>query len=227
MNDYEQPKQLKQFNYYELQKLARIILLQDKRKLLKAKTKIDNYFKLSVKHCNDVTPLLEEEKLLFENFKYIRYQSNHFENQVLILNSSKRGKTNRAKKRISSIIDYGEAFFLTLTFTDSVMANTSVETRHAYVKRFLGEYCDNYIANIDYGDKTGREHYHAVCNSVHDLTFYWTYGHIKMQKIGKKDSDVTKLSRYVSKLSMHAVKESTTSGLKQPRLIYSRNTNIE
>lgn len=61
------------------------------------------------------------------------------------------------------MVGSGNAKFLTLTFNDSFFdRGTSEDTRRKYIRRFLKEQCQEYVANVDYGDKNGREHFHAI-----------------------------------------------------------------
>jgi hypothetical protein len=125
------------------------------------------------------------------------------------------------------MLNIPNCIFLTLTFRDDVLANTSEETRKKYIQRFLKEQCSLYIANIDYGTKKGREHYHAVVipkyNQI-DGSFYRTnYGSIDFERVRNKggvDTEATskRLAKYVSKLVNHAIKETT----RKCQVIYSR-----
>lgn len=122
--------------------------------------------------------------------------------------------------------------FVTLTFNDETLNSTTLETKRKYVKRYLKSQALFYIANVDYGAKNGRVHFHAVVTSQSlDLKKWHKYGAIKTEKIivsTEKNSDVSKcvakinakrLGKYISKLSNHAIKE-TASGC---RVIYSEN----
>lgn len=123
----------------------------------------------------------------------------------------------RLKNRITNYLKKGQCIFLTLTFTDKTLNNTSSETRKKYVKNYLKSCSDYYIANIDFGGKNDREHYHAIV--VADKVNYskWhKYGALKGQKINGRACEV-KLSKYVSKLTNHAIKETT----KRNVIIYS------
>lgn len=129
------------------------------------------------------------------------------------------------KKRISSIIDLTDvsnginALFLTLTFTDKCLNSTSPETRRKYVRRFLKENSVRYVANKDFGATNGREHYHAVVLVKGKLNYSkWRYGCLNGQKIRLNGTSNTKLAKYVSKLTNHAIKETC----KRSVLIYSR-----
>lgn len=132
--------------------------------------------------------------------------------------SSKRRKANKVHQKISKLVHEGNAIFITLTFNDETLAKTSQITRRRYVARYLKDNCSKYVANIDYGAKNGREHYHAVVNS--DICFdnWYKYGAIKVERVRKSDTDSQKVSRYITKLTKHALKVENT-----PRLIYSRS----
>lgn len=129
-------------------------------------------------------------------------------------NLTKRVKTILAKSDL-----LGEsALFVTFTFTDDTLASTSKDTRRKYVRRFLKQYCDLYVANIDYGKTNGREHYHAVCLPFEKLDFtkWHIHGAIQIEYIHTPNAKA--LSKYVSKLTLHAIKETT----KRSVLIYNR-----
>lgn len=131
-----------------------------------------------------------------------------------------RQVTKRVRRRITELMVFTPCSFLTLTFTDEVLASTSEETRRRYVSRFLKSISENYVGNIDYGKTTEREHYHAVVEGQDlDLTG-WTYGFTKCIKCGYTDiiTDSARLSKYINKLSNHATKRTT----KGKKIIYSR-----
>ena len=155
------------------------------------------------------------------------------------LENSKRSKTKRAKKRIGKSILKGNAYFITLTFTDKVLSKTNAKTRRRYVSRFLKEHCDRYVANIDFGSKKEREHYHALVEpyfwvfdsydngkrhyqDMPDFRKWNKYGYFSIEAIGNSETDLAKVTKYTTKLSAHAVKELTLKGESTPRLIYSR-----
>lgn len=132
-----------------------------------------------------------------------------------------RAKTYRVRTKILSIMMTGACSFLTLTFTDEVLANTTEETRRRYVSRFLKSKCTDYVANIDYGKLNGREHYHAVVNGIDiDMADWDKYGFSHCVPVGRKDDHTTasKISKYLYKLSNHATKETT----QRKKIIYSR-----
>ena len=131
---------------------------------------------------------------------------------------AKRQRTNRLENKISLMLNNQECLFLTLTFKDSVFESTNELTRRRYVSRYLASVSQYYIANIDYGEKNGREHYHAVVNGPIDLNQWRVYGNINVERINKPNSSI-KLSKYISKLTNHAIKNTC----KNKKIIYSKN----
>lgn len=133
-------------------------------------------------------------------------------------------RVKRCKFRIKGIVFGGYAFFLTLTFNNEILASTSQETRRRYVSRILKRYCSKYVANIDFGSKNGREHYHAIveCDkeSAKMLKNAWfrKCGFADFRKIGSKQDDLAKTTKYINKLNAHCFKDS----VHMHRLIYSR-----
>ena len=94
------------------------------------------------------------------------------------------------------------------------------ETRRKYVSRCLKKYNTLYVANIDFGKKNGREHYHAVISIDKVDNKDWLYGDIDFKRVRNKniEEDKKRLSKYIAKLSNHAIKETT----KRCCLLYSR-----
>lgn len=104
------------------------------------------------------------EESLKNNISYIR---------ALRQTNNKKNQKHRFNKRIKSMLftmynslynmpDKYIAYFVTLTFKPEVLESTSKQTRRTYIARFLKENTYYYIANIDYGKKNDREHYHAI-----------------------------------------------------------------
>lgn len=138
--------------------------------------------------------------------------------EALRINNSRYHRIERLKRRISSIISY-RSYFLTLTFTNSTLSRTSVETRRRYVARYLKSISLNYVANIDFGKRNHREHYHAVVQCDHIDHKLWQYGNLDFQLIVQEDNNCSdKLSKYIAKLTNHAIKETCKRG----HLIYPK-----
>lgn len=157
---------------------------------------------------------------------------------------AENNRITRLKSRITLFLDCKEPTnFLTLTFSDKILQNTTPEERRRYVKRYLKSQSDYYIANLDFGSKNGREHYHAVILGNVDLEPWRKYGAINVQNVGNrkeltrkniprryKDLDERtvktlmlrdtekKLAKYVAKLTNHAIKATT----KRSAIMYSR-----
>ena len=134
-------------------------------------------------------------------------------------------RNSKLKKRIYSMLKKGKCIFLTLTFKDDVLQSTNEETRRKYVTRFLKFCSSDYVANIDYGKLNEREHYHAVvlADKVNYSSWH-QFGAIKGEVVRNSNNDVVKLSKYVSKLTNHAVKNTN----KRCVVIYSKlpRTNL-
>ncbi len=138
------------------------------------------------------------------------------------INNSSFARSRRLRQRISIMLAFSDCIFLTLTFTDEVLINTSPQTRRRYVSRFLNSLNCVYVANKDFGENKGREHYHAIVEK--DFVDYssWTYGSVNGQKV-RSSADNVKLAKYISKLTNHSIKATT----QRSALIYSRNFSIK
>ncbi len=126
-------------------------------------------------------------------------------------------RVKRLKKKIAKMLESGNCIFLTFTFTDEVLAKTNEDTRRQKVRRYLSSYNCEYVANIDFGKKNGREHYHALiqCNNVDYNAF--DYGALNGERV-RSTNDFVKLAKYISKLTNHAIKDTA----KGSRIIYNR-----
>lgn len=159
--------------------------------------------------------------------------SNHsyeeYKETLRVWDSSKK-RIGRIWRYIYSMLQHncdGEmCVFITLTFTDLVLNETTYVTRRKYVSRFLKDNCIVYLANIDFGDplknpdSNEREHYHAVAVVDHKIDMkLWEYGFSWISKTRCSVDDAKRLSKYVDKMTNHALKESTHDA----RLIYSKN----
>jgi len=124
--------------------------------------------------------------------------------------------------KIPSYKDY-KILFGTLTFSEETLQNTSKETRRRYVARFLGENTIHYKANIDFGEKNGREHYHFICFNRNKINMNkWVYGtQHQVVEIPLTKKDIESVKSYLLKLNNHSYKDST----RQDKLICDKNTN--
>ena len=174
----------------------------------------------------EISEALEKNELLIESYS-TDLENYSFEEikEAERVNNASYHRVKRLSDRVYDMINNSNAIFLTLTFRDDVLANTSEETRKKYIQRFLKESCISYVANIDYGAKNNREHYHAVVIPKGDRidSALYLYGSIDMKRVRNKKSDDNeatskRLAKYVAKLTNHAIKHTT----RKNRIIYSR-----
>lgn len=110
--------------------------------------------------------------------------------------------------------------FGTLTFNNESLNKTSEKTRKVYVTRFLNEETKHYIANIDYGKKNNREHYHFIALIEKNIDLEkWTLGALKVQVIPLLKKDIKATKNYLLKLNNHSYKDTT----RQKRIIRDRH----
>lgn len=118
--------------------------------------------------------------------------------------------------------------FITLTFNNDALSRSNKQSRRDAVRKYLKSQCVDYVANIDYGAKNGREHYHAVAlvNGSVDYSKWHNYGAIKGELVPTMFKDESKrhnrLAYYINKLSLHALKDCT---LCLDRLVYCRKND--
>lgn len=178
-----------------------------------------NQIEKKLRYCNNFHKDFVIDDVILnkdERYELLFYlMSNYDYKQVVRDNNSYYAKRQRLKKRVIDILESNlDSYFLTLTFDDETLL-LDKKTRRKYVQRFLKENCANYVANIDYGKKNKREHYHAIvcCNDLPD----WKYGFKKYSLINNEN--IIALSSYIAKISNHAIKDSTG---KRDYLIYAR-----
>lgn len=124
------------------------------------------------------------------------------------------GKIKRAKRKIEKILDTEETcLFLTLTFDNNYIEK--LKNKRRSVREYLKTISKNFIANVDYGEKNGRLHYHAIIRGRIESNT-WKYGAINFKVINNKCSGA--LSKYILKLARHSLKTTT----KAEKIIYSR-----
>lgn len=184
-----------------------------------------------VQYCNDLyindgvitKTFLSDNKETLNDIEFDCIINNRIKelNEVEKICNASIQRTKRLRSRIENMLLSGSCLFLTLTFNDNTLNSTSADTRRQYVRKYLKSFNCSYVANIDFGAKNHREHYHAVVNldSI-DLSLWRSYGNINVQKVRNNSIDLSKkrLSKYICKLSNHAIKETT----KRSCLIYSR-----
>lgn len=142
-----------------------------------------------------------------------------------------KARKHRCNYRIRYMLDKNidNCYFMTFSFNDETLSKLNEDSRRQYVRRYLSKYCSDYVANIDYGGQTEREHYHAI-GIIKDLSIlmpgkvenvfnmaYYEKGFSSCIKI-RNCADYTKLSSYINKITNHCFKDTTSK-----RLIYSRS----
>lgn len=177
------------------------------------------YYYLTEEERANMRPPLFSEEETFEKTSILRneYPQEYHEAENICRATYLRQK--RLRNRIASYLDKGHCLFLTLTFRDDVLASTNEETRKKYVKRFLKPY-GAYVANVDYGEKKGREHYHAVVlsDSVDCSEWFEQCGAIDIEHIRVDGKSPVRLGKYIAKLTNHAIKETN----RRCTVIFSR-----
>ena len=160
------------------------------------------------------------EKLIKEKETFIKKYGNTTLKIANNLNHASYKRVARLKERIREAVESGSAYFITITFNPTTLENTNEQTRRKYVSRWLKSLTPFYVANIDYGSKNEREHYHAVITSDTRPPKSWNYGFIDIKKVATSETDTKRVSKYISKLTNHAIKHTT----KSKRIIYSRKS---
>lgn len=133
-------------------------------------------------------------------------------------------KCSRIKKHFIYLITYRRyVYFLTFTF-DNDTINKCDRTKRDLIKNCIKDFDSNslYILNVDYGSQTEREHYHCLLGTDSPMnlkTFLeLSYPCISKTKYCSLETDsISKLSKYINKLSNHAAKDST----RQKRVVYN------
>lgn len=166
------------------------------------------------------------EEDIVNHFVDLGYKVEDIKEALRLINSNNKRRVRCYDKIISLFNNYKVVYFGTLTFTNDVLDKTSKDTRRRYVSRYLKSISECYVANIDFGDKdknpesNEREHYHCLL-AIDTMPSGWRYGFSKFKKVVISDTSSTCLSKYIVKLSRHALKQ--TGNGKAPRLIYSKS----
>lgn len=149
---------------------------------------------------------------------YLEYALNTCEpEKAKAIQREKNARANRAHrvgKRIKAMLDKGDVFFLTLTLDSEAEAEGEKQCV-SWVKQFAELFSD-YVFNTDYGENTGRLHFHGCVPAERVITYDdWPFGFFKVEKVNA--ANYSRLKTYITKLSNHASKV----GAKQ--IIYKRS----
>lgn len=181
-------------------------------------------------YFNGLNGVIKDNKLDDDYFDLLLEYDYKDVKEARKINKAQYLRSKRLKDRITDMLTKGHCIFATFNFNDDVLNNTTQDTRRQYVRRYLKGFNCLYVANIDFGsDKeyidrhgntrkgTSREHYHAlIC--IDKLPMNWQYGFQYLEHVRLSSKTDVKLSKYISKLTNHAIKETT----KRSCVIYSR-----
>ena len=131
---------------------------------------------------------------------------------------------------LNSINSNLKIVFVTLTFNDEFLAQNNADSQRQAVRRYLSSQTIDYVANVDYGAKNGRRHYHAVClisKNIDLKTWQEKCGLINVETVKKalkENKQAYRIGKYITKLANHALKDGT---LNTERLIFRRKSKID
>lgn len=145
---------------------------------------------------------------------------------------NKRQKGSRLKNHLNYYArnEY-KLVFATFTFNDTSLSLDEIY-RKKEITRALHSNSNiiDYIGNIDFGEKNGREHYHYLlilrknfepktkvstitskeirkCNEVLNLDINYKLGFTTYELVSNGENDINKLKNYITKLTLHALKQ--------------------
>lgn len=165
-------------------------------------------------------------------------------NAYIQINNNKKQKGCRLKNHLNYYIRKKyKLVFATFTFNDETIKKDK-KYRKETITRSLNKNINiiDYIGNIDYGEEKGREHYHYILilkkefepktkvstitskkirkfNEVTNLNIDYKLGYTTYELIGKEDKDRDKIKNYITKLTLHSLKQK-----ERNQLITKRNS---
>lgn len=139
--------------------------------------------------------------------------------------SARYQKVGRVKRHLVYLVTRRKYhYFVTFTFSN-LYINSCDRTKRDLIKHALKSFSDEilYILNVDYGSRTEREHFHCIVgtDSTHsllthlNLTYFGGFFHV--QKVILHNSSISRLSKYINKLTNHCIKDST----RNKRIVYN------
>lgn len=141
---------------------------------------------------------IENEYKKYTNYDYLLREANNY-----------RQRLKRLRRKTKKMLEHS-CIFLTFTLEDLIPEDEFIKE----IKRYLKNACLSGYFNLDYGDKFGRLHAHALVVADYIDNSYkndlrWNLGALNIEKVYNGDDDYIKVAKYISKLSNHAVKTST------------------
>lgn len=113
------------------------------------------------------------------------------------------------------------AYFGTLTLNEDYVG-IPLENLKRRIKRVLLKHCQSVVLNVDYGSINNRLHFHCVvlCDDIEALENDYKFGFTLFKPINLEENDKKKISKYLSKLTYHAIKSSTPNSFNNSRCYY-------
>lgn len=153
---------------------------------------------------------------------------NVFHNKAKIIERVK----GRINEMLSEVDDVYQTYFITLTFNNSYFkkckrSKKDLKGFRTDIRLFLHDYASKFVANKDFGeraDRTHRLHFHGCIlmdkSKVNRFIINYNkkFGFCKLEVVDEKSLC---LSRYITKLTYHFLKDSTHRVARE-NLIYSR-----
>lgn len=104
------------------------------------------------------------------------------------------------------------AYFATFTFNNKILESTTEDARRQRIRRLIKSYTLAAVCNIDFGRTTEREHYHAIILADKEQAQQMQKkaeknGFVSLFPIRTTKQDITRLTKYINKLSYHAIKD--------------------
>lgn len=170
---------------------------------------------------------VDEDLYIVKGISYYdscKYKSNllynyidlNFYNKIINFNRNLSAKKRRCRAKLNEMCkNFHYVYFMTYQLYDDVLALKD-ETQKKLVSKWLKGKSDMYVLNIDYGAEKGRKHFHAVFGTNDKIPYKSLESNITLELIPNRLDDKERISKYITKLSAHAVKLST----KNQRLTY-------
>ena len=112
----------------------------------------------------------------------------------------------RIYERVRNIMNYENAFFITLTYSEENYHLRDTENMRKWCKKL----CHRFIGNNDYGKTNERFHHHVFGNLITNdyklLQNSWKYGNIDLQPL--RDSNDKAIGKYIDRIAKHSLKNS-------------------
>ena len=173
-------------------------------------------YRYQIKKMYDTTGCINDLEKIESNIFGLDADTNRV---IHNLNNNRYYRIKKAKDFISNYIfgcanDILIPQFITFTFNDKTLNSTSELARHKRIKLLIKKYCASALLNIDFGAINEREHYHAVVLATLENVEQMRKkaeknGFVYNQKIRNKPKDMERLSKYLNKLTYHAIKDTT------------------